>query len=429
MGVSPEEPGKVIVSHPTGNANVTAVVTALNEAQLLEAFYTCILWRPDHPLVRLLPGSIRRVFERRARLHLPSDAVRTRPFRELMRNAAIRAGKKHWILREDHPFSIDSVYRSVDRAVAGDLPKFRGLRGVYAYEDGALHQFERARDLGIRCLYDLPIGYWRVNREISVEESELQPAWRGTLNALKNSDAKLARKDREIALADTIFVASSFTRKTLEAYPGFNDSVRGGTRKIVVVPYGTPAPVVKERALTDQDRDTGAPLRLIYVGSLTQRKGIAYLAEAVRVLGRAVTLTVIGRKVGQSDALDRFCAEHRWIESLPHALILEEIGRHDVLVFPSLFEGFGLVIGEALSRGVPVITTPHTGGPDILRDGQDGFIVPVRDAEAIVERVLALHGDRELLRTMSASALERAGQFTWQRYRDATVEAVRQALG
>jgi starch synthase len=241
---------------------------------------------------------------------------------------------------------------------------------------------------------------------------------------LKDSYAKLASKDREIALADTIFVASSFTRKTLEAYPGFNDSVRSGTRKVVVLPYGTPAPVTNERMLTDRS----SPLRLIYVGSLTQRKGIAYLAEAVRVLGRAVTLTLIGRKVGQSDALDRFCAEHRWIESLPHAQILEEIGRHDVLIFPSLFEGFGLVIGEALSRGVPVITTPHTGGPDIVRDGQDGFMVPVRDAEAIVERVLTLHQDRELLRTMSASALERAGQFTWQRYRDATVEAVRQAL-
>ncbi len=410
----------VIVSHPTGNANVTAVVTSLNEEQLLEAFYTCILWRPDHPLARLLPGSIRRIFERRARLHLPSDAVHTRPFRELMRNAAIRAGKKHWVLHEGHPFSIDSVYRSVDRAVARDLPKFPGLRGVYAYEDGALHQFERARELGIRRLYDLPIGYWRVNRAIAVEESELQPAWRGTLNALKDSDAKLVRKDREIELADTIFVASSFTRKTLEAYPGFND----GTRKVVVLPYGTPTPVTSERVLTDLD----APLRLIYVGSLTQRKGIAYLAEAVRKLERAVTLTLIGRKVGQSEALDRFCTEHRWIESLPHTQILEEIGRHDVLVFPSLFEGFGLVIGEALSRGVPVITTSHTGGPDILRDGQDGFIVPVRDAEAIVERVLALHGDRELLRTMSASALERAGQFTWQRYRDATVEAVCQAL-
>ena len=424
MGVSPEEPGKVIVSHPTGNANVTAVVTALNEAQLLEVFYTCILWRPDHPLAKLLPGSIRRTFERRARLHLPANAVRLRPFRELMRNAAIRAGKKHWTVREDHPFSIDSVYRSVDRAVAGDLPKFPGLSGVYAYEDGALHQFERARELGIRCLYDLPIGYWRVNRAISIEESELQPAWRGTLNALKDSDAKLARKDREIALADTIFVASSFTRKTLEAYPGFHDPIQGEKRKVVVLPYGTPAPVANERALTDRD----AALRLIYVGSLAQRKGIAYLAEAVRLLGRAVTLTLIGRKVGQSDALDCFCTEHRWIESLPHAQILEEISRHDVLIFPSLFEGFGLVIGEALSRGVPVITTPHTGGPDIMRDGQDGFIVPIRDAEAIVERVLTLHGDRELLRMMSASALERAGQFSWQRYRDATVEAVRQAL-
>ena len=104
------------------------------------------------------------------------------------------------------------------------------------------------------------------------------------------------------------------------------------------------------------------------------------------------------------------------------------MGRNDVLVFPSLFEGFGLVIGEALSRGVPVITTPHTGGPELLRDGQDGFIVPIRDSEAIAARLLQLHDDRELLRTMSESARARAGQLSWQGYRDGTSAAVREAI-
>ncbi len=99
-----------------------------------------------------------------------------------------------------------------------------------------------------------------------------------------------------------------------------------------------------------------------------------------------------------------------------------------MLVFPSLFEGFGLVIGEAMSRGLPVITTAHTGGPDILRDGQDGFIVPIRDPEAIAARLLELHRDRELLRMMSESARELAGQLSWQSYQDGTVDAVREAL-
>jgi alpha-maltose-1-phosphate synthase len=421
--VSPDavNSGTVIVSHPTGNANASAVVSAVHDAGLLAAYFTCLDWRPESSLAKLVPGSLRGMLERRARLQLPSDLVRTRPVRELVRNALIRAGKKKWIVDETHPLSIDGVYRDLDKYVARSLKSFPQVRAVYAYEDGARYQFAEVKKVGVRCLYDLPIGYWRENRRISLEETELQPEWRGTLNALADSERKLASKDQEISLADTIFVASTYTKKTLDSYPGW---LSGGAKKVVVIPYGTPPPVVKERALTSRDK----PLRVIYVGSLTQRKGIAYLAEAVAKLGSAVSLTIVGRKVGQSAALDKFCVQNKWIASLPHAEILAEMERNDVLVFPSLFEGFGLVIGEALSRGVPVITTPHTGGPDLMRDGQDGFIVPIRDTDAIAEKLLVLHDDRELLKRMSDSALERAAEMHWQGYKDGTAAAVREAL-
>ncbi len=167
----------------------------------------------------------------------------------------------------------------------------------------------------------------------------------------------------------------------------------------------------------------------MYVGSLTQRKGIAYLFEAIEKAGKAVTLTVIGRKVGQSDALDQACQKHRWIASLPHSEILAEMHRHDVFVFPSLFEGLALVQGEALSQGLPVITTPNSGGADILRDGIDGCIVPIRDADAITERLLAFHADRTLLQQMSESAREGAAQLDWSASKARTVAAVKDALG
>lgn len=410
-------PGKVILSHPTGNANVTAVAQALREANLLEAFFTCIAWRPESLTARLMPRPLRSVFERRARVQLPPEQIRTRPFREIVRNIALRAGMREFVTGWPRTFSIDGVYRDLDNYVAQNLSRYSNVRTVYAYEDGAVHQFSRARELGIRCLYDLPIGYWRVNRQISIEEAELQPEWKHTLNALEDCDEKLASKDQEIATADTIFVASQFTRSTLASYPG-------KVAEIKVIPYGTPTPVAHERPLTD----ASSPLRVIYVGSLSQRKGISYLFAAAALLGKSIALTVIGRKVGQCAALDKACASHRWIPSLPHREILREMASHDVLVFPSLFEGFGLVIGEALSRGVPVITTAHTGGPDLMRDGQDGFILPIRDAEAIATHLDRLHRDRELLRTMSESARERAGQMTWQAYRDRTSAGVREAI-
>jgi glycosyltransferase involved in cell wall biosynthesis len=199
----------------------------------------------------------------------------------------------------------------------------------------------------------------------------------------------------------------------------------GGKKKIVVNPFGVPANISAPRDLTEPDQ----PLRVLYVGSLTQRKGIAYLFEAVEKAGKAVKLTVIGRKVGQSQALDRACDKHRWVASLPHSGILAEMRQHDVFVFPSLFEGLALVTGEAISQGLPVITTPNSGGTDILRDGVDGFIVPIRDPEAITTRLLQLHHNRALLKQMSDSAREQAVELDWRGYKDRIVLAIKDVLG
>jgi glycosyltransferase involved in cell wall biosynthesis len=335
----------------------------------------------------------------------------------LIRNLLIRAGKKHWIASASNPFSIDGVYRDLDMYVARSLSKHPAARALYAYEDGALHQFRAAHKAGIHRIYDLPIGYWRANRKISAEEAELQPAWKGTLNALADSDAKCALKDEELALADTVIVPSTFVKSTLDMYPG--------EKKIVVNPFGVPANISEPRALTNRDQ----PLHVLYVGSFTQRKGIAYLFEAIEKAGKAVTLTIIGRKVGQADLLDKACQTHRWIASLPHSEILAEMRRHDVFVFPSLFEGLALVQGEALSQGLPVITTPNSGGADILRDGVDGFIVPIRDSDAITARLLEFYEDRSLLKRMSDSARERAAELDWKACKARTVAAVREAIG
>lgn len=408
--------GAVIVSHPTGNANVSAVVSALHEAELLAAYYTCIAWKPESALAKAFPAKLRATFERRARVRLPAGLIRTRPSRELVRNLLIRAGQKHMIASATNPFSIDGVYRDLDASVARELHKYSSVQAVYAYEDGARQQFNRARELGMHTIYDLPIGYWRANRKISAEEAELQPEWKGTLNALADSDAKCTLKDQELELADTVIVPSTFVKNTLELYPG--------EKKIIVNPFGVPASIAAPREGTSPAQ----PLRVLYVGSLTQRKGISYLFEAVEKAGKAVTLTVIGRKVGESQLLDKYCESCRWLSSLPHGEILAEMRGHDVFVFPSLFEGLALVIGEAISQGLPVITTVNSGGTDILRDGIDGFIVPIRDSGAITERLVKLHQDRGLLQQMSDSARDRAAQLDWIGYKDRTVATICDAL-
>jgi glycosyltransferase involved in cell wall biosynthesis len=164
------------------------------------------------------------------------------------------------------------------------------------------------------------------------------------------------------------------------------------------------------------------------VGALSQRKGLSYLLKAAGQFGSEIDLTFLGRKVAECEPLDAALRVHRWIPSLPHGALLEEISRHDVMVFPSLFEGFGLVILEAMSQGLPVISTPNTAAPDFISDGEDGFIVPIRDANAIAEKLEILLRDRDRLRAMSQAAIRTAAAQSWEKYRRNIVSTVSSAL-
>src|SRR5206468_9345000 len=97
-----------------------------------------------------------------------------------------------------------------------------------------------------------------------------------------------------------------------------------------------------------------------------------------------------------------------WIPSLPHQQILKLMHEHDVLVFPSLFEGFGLVITEAMSQGTPVITTERTVGPDIIDHGQNGWIVEAGSTEALQQAIEELIFKPELVAETGLKAIETA---------------------
>jgi starch synthase len=169
-------------------------------------------------------------------------------------------------------------------------------------------------------------------------------------------------------------------------------------------------------------------LRVLFVGALSQRKGLSYLMKAAGQLGSTIELTLIGRRISECRPLDQALRVHRWIPSISHGALLEEMSHHDVMVFPSLFEGFGLVILEAMSQGVPVIATPNTAAPDFVGDGDDGFIVPIRDGDAIAEKLEMLTLDRDLLAAMSHAALRKAAAHSWEEYRHSIVTTVSSVL-
>jgi glycosyltransferase involved in cell wall biosynthesis len=164
---------------------------------------------------------------------------------------------------------------------------------------------------------------------------------------------------------------------------------------------------------------------VLFVGQLGQRKGISYLMEALKRLAVPWKLTLVGQPIARPPAMEKALSENTWVATAPHEEVLRLMREHDVLVFPSLFEGLGLVNLEAMSQGMVVIPTPNTGAQDLFKDGDGGFVVPIRSADAIAERLTQLGEDRALLARMSAQAQAVAARWSWKRYREGLMGVIR----
>ncbi|WP_348825383.1 glycosyltransferase family 4 protein [Flavobacterium aestuarii] len=407
---------KLLVSHPTLNANSKNLVIGLLNNRLLYKLFTSIAIFPDQFLYKLGDNPKLKDLKRRSLDKTWQPYTRSKSFFEFGRLLASKLHITYLIKHEKGLFCIDNVYQKHEKWVAAHLAKAKkeGLSAVYGYEDGALTTFIKAKKLGLYCIYDLPIGYWKSARLLLEKEFELNPDWSNTLTGFNDSQEKLHKKDQELALADVIFVASSFTKKTLEEYSGKLPEIK-------VVPYGFPEAHEKKHYQPLANRK----LKIVFVGGLSQRKGISYLFDAVDGLEDKVELTIIGHKaVADCTAMNQALEKHLWIPSMSHNQVLACMRENDVLVFPSLFEGFGLVITEAMSQGVPVITTDRTAGPDLITHGKDGWIVPAGSSEAIKEVLEKIFEMPAILQQFGTAAQNKAQTRPWSIYGQEMAEAL-----
>lgn len=410
---------KVIVSHPNSNQFNRSALNGLVEKNMLSEFHTAIASFPGSFLDRLstIPAFSeikRRSFSSNLKTHTYNY-----PVLETGRLVAGKVGAAFLTKHEKGIFCVDSVYKHLDQRTSTRLndAKRQGVKAVYAYEDGARKTFVEARKLDLSCFYDLPIGYWRAARKFLSIENERWPEWSPTLTGLLDSEAKLRRKDEELALADRIFVASSFTAKTLEDYPG-------KLAPVEVIPYGFPQPVANRNY---SGLNKKRSLKLLFVGGLSQRKGIADVFAVADKFHSHISLTVVGYKASSNcSVLDQNLLKHTWIPSLPHDKILELMREQDILLFPSLFEGFGMVITEAMSQGTPVITTDRTAGPDIINHGENGWLVEAGSTIALEQCIERILQQPEIISKIGKAARETAVLRPWEVYGRELANAIEQ---
>jgi glycosyltransferase involved in cell wall biosynthesis len=226
-------------------------------------------------------------------------------------------------------------------------------------------------------------------------------------------EENIAYFKEEASLADVVLAASEYVKRGLV-------ELGVAPERIAVVPYGLDAGFYSEPPAPQ-------PGRVLYVGTVDSHKGIAYLAEAARQLqaeGFAAEFIAIGPPSSPDIVKHPAFAGLNYVGQVPRSEVKREFARADVFVFPTLTDGFGMVLLEALFAGLPIICTPNCG--DVVRDGFNGRVVPAHNAPALAAAIREIVGDRELRARMSRNALARKPEFTLETYQRHLIEAVRE---
>lgn len=276
---------------------------------------------------------------------------------------------------------------------------------VVAYENSALRTFQRAKRLGVKTVLDAASvhHHW--------QDRFFEPAQWKIGHRLTN-----ARKDAEIALADHILTVSEFARESyLDAGvpPERIHAIAVGVETSQFKPASDKRPLESGRE---------GDFRFVYVGNAGRLKGLNVLCDAVRRLrqnGQRLALTLIG--VSDAAAIDSIDGINRigWIS---HDHLARELPQHDVLVLPSYFDSFGMVVAEAMACGLPVIVTENVGAKEMVTQQVNGQIVAAGDAEALASAMRWFLDNRGKLPEMSRAARLAAERYDWSHYRRRVVE-------
>lgn len=412
--------GRAVFSYPGVMQHAQQAALALHEASELDAYVTSFVYREQGKMARLLrsgafPGSVRllRQLRRRAITELPDEKVCGYPFWELMRSVADRAGAG--AITVDRIW--DRMSQSFDRTVARrHVP---GASAIHAFEYTALESFRSAAQQGVLRVLHLPSLDSRWTETVRQRETLAWPEIARSEDPYFESrfSRRYERRLEEISLADVIVANSSLTARSHVA-------AGADPAKVRVVPLGCPAPSQRGDARVP---DMNRPLAVLWAGAFKPGKGAHYFLAAWRQLApRGNARAVV---YGQVDMPQRALAPApdaiEFRASVPQQELLAAFEHADVLVFPTLADGFGMVVSEALSRGLPVIVTRQAGASDLIEHGKTGLVIPAADAPALKDALQWCLDNRAALAGMRGAALATARAHQWSDYR----ARLRQAVG
>jgi glycosyltransferase involved in cell wall biosynthesis len=382
---------------------------------MLEVFFTDLSAQVFHldRVGRVLPpflrfGKFERLLQRQVQ-GVPPAKIMNFPLLAVRYGCALMRATTDGDLDEAHLKAGEEIGRAAANRGLGQAT------AVYAFNSAAWALFEIAHRLGMRTILEQTIAPRAIERVMLRQERGAWPGWERSQNARDEglAEAFCRREVEEWAAADVILCGSEYVRRGIEL-------AGGPVEKCRVVPYGVDG---VEPLMARRQARTGARFRVLFVGTVGLRKGVQYLLEAAeRLRSTSIEFRIVGPLHVEAIGSARLKRTLSLVGPRPRGAIPQEYAQADVVVLPTLLEGSATVCYEAMAAGRPVITTPNAGS--VVRDGVDGYIVPVRDAEALASRIAELAAKPEQVLQMGISASQRAAEYTVERYGERLLAAI-----
>lgn len=222
----------------------------------------------------------------------------------------------------------------------------------------------------------------------------------------------------EIKLANYHIIASSFSKKALT----FN---KVKDKHIFICAYG----VDSNKFKVSQQKDT-EKLKVLFVGEINQRKGIKQILEAAKELKNTnIEFNLVGMgKAYKSYLYDDFEEFVNFKGRVSYEELMQEYASNHIFIFPSMGEGFGLVLLEALASGLPIIASKNCAGPDLIDTGKNGFIIDAGNTEQLKQQIIWFKNNQIKIIEMSKNARQTALQFSWNNYEECLVNNLNKIL-
>ncbi len=317
-----------------------------------------------------------------------------------------------------------------------------GLSSWYVFKDNLFDRWLSKQLQNIED-YDIFVGwtnYWLKSLPMIKKSGAKIIAESGSMHILEQSkiledeykrfglesipivDKNVSKMVKEYEVADYVMVPAEHVRQSF---------IRQGivAEKLLKVPYG-----VDFNRFYRKRECPPTKFRVIFVGQLSLQKGVHYLLEAwsnFKLSKERAELILVG------PMQKCFRTILKSLEVLPNVIfrgsidqnkLIEEYKTASVFVLPSIQDGIAMVQAEAMASGLPVICTTNTGGGELIENGKEGFILPIRDVDALAEKILWCYENREECFEMGLRAQQKIKNYTWDHYGEKIIKTYREIL-